>query len=334
MTRIMRERVTTRRRFVATAGLLGVSALVRVRPAQAAYPDRPIKIVVANTPGGPSDIIARIMAATMQEAMGATVFVENKGGAGGNIGMGTVARADPDGYTILLSTSAYAVNPGLYQTLPYDPFKDFTAICELAVTPHVFAVKPDLGVATMKQFVALAKANPDKFNVSTPPIGTTPQLQVEVLKLREGLQGMATVVFTGGGDALKALLSGTVQLSSGTLAPAHPHIKAGSIKGLALTGRTRWHDLADIPTMLEAGYPDFVFDTYTALMAPAKTPPDIVAHLQQVALEILRRPDIRAKLTESGFEVTAMPGKEHMARIAREVPMFADIIASAGIQKL
>jgi tripartite-type tricarboxylate transporter receptor subunit TctC len=266
--------------------------------------------------------------------MGATVFVENKGGAGGNIGMGSVARADPDGYTILLSTSAYAVNPGLYQTLPYDPFKDFTAICELAVTPHVFAVKPDLGVATMKEFVALAKANPDKFNVSTPPIGTTPQLQVEVLKLREGLQGMATVVFTGGGDALKALLSGTVQLSSGTLAPAHPHIKAGTIKGLALTGRTRWHDLPDIPTMQEAGYPDFVFDTYTALMAPAKTPPDIVARLQQIALEILQRPDIRAKLTESGFEVTAMAGKEHMARIAREVPMFADIIVRAGIQKL
>jgi len=324
----------TRRRFVAATGLLGFSAFVRAGPAQAAYPDRPIKIVVANTPGGPSDIIARIMAAAMQEPMGASVFVENKGGAGGNIGMGSVARADPDGYTILLSTSAYAVNPGLYQTLPYDPLKDFTAICELAVTPHVFAVKPDLGAATMKEFVALAKANPDKFNVSTPPIGTTPQLQVEVLKLREGLQGMATVVFTGGGDALKALLGGTVQLSSGTLAPAHPHIKAGTIKGLALTGRTRWHDLPEIPTMLEAGYPDFVFETYTALMAPAKTPPDIVARLQQVALEILRRPDIRAKLTESGFEVTAMPGKEHMARIAREVPMFADIIARAGIKKL
>jgi len=324
----------TRRRFVAATGLLGFSAFVRAGPTEAAYPDRPIKIVVANTPGGPSDIIARIMAAAMQEPMGASVFVENKGGAGGNIGMGSVARADPDGYTILLSTSAYAVNPGLYQTLPYDPLKDFTAICELAVTPHVFAVKPDLGAATMKEFVALAKANPDKFNVSTPPIGTTPQLQVEVLKLREGLQGMATVVFTGGGDALKALLGGTVQLSSGTLAPAHPHIKAGTIKGLALTGRTRWHDLPEIPTMLEAGYPDFVFETYTALMAPAKTPPDIVARLQQVALEILRRPDIRAKLTESGFEVTAMPGKEHMARIAREVPMFADIIARAGIKKL
>src|SRR5258706_4217346 len=184
----------TRRRFAA-ATAMAFGALARTRPAQAAYPDRPIKIVVANTPGGPSDIIARIMAATMQEAMGASVFVENKGGAGGNIGMGSVARAEADGYTILLSTSAYAVNPGLYQALPYDPFKDFTAICELAISPHVFAVKPDLGVGTVKEFAALVRANADKFNVSTPPIGTTPHLQAEVLKLREGLQGMATVVF-------------------------------------------------------------------------------------------------------------------------------------------
>jgi tripartite-type tricarboxylate transporter receptor subunit TctC len=323
----------TRRRFAA-ATAMAFGALARTRPAQAAYPDRPIKIVVANTPGGPSDIIARIMAAGMQEAMGATVFVENKGGAGGNIGMGSVARADPDGYTILLSTSAYTVNPSLYHTLPYDPFKDFTAICELAVSPHVFAVKPELGVTSMKEFVALAKANPEKFNVSVPPIGTTPQLQAEVLKLREGLQGMASVVFAGGGDTLKALLSGTVQLSSVVLAPAHAHLKAGTIIGLAVTGRTRWHDLPDIPTMLEAGYPDFVFETYTALMAPAKTPPEVVARLEQVALDVLRRPDIRERLTQSGFEVTAMPGKEHMARIAREIPMFADIIVGAGIQKL
>src|SRR5437588_5120639 len=204
---------TTRRRFLRSAAIvLAGGALARARRAEAAYPDRPIKIVVANTPGGPSDIIARMMAAAIQAAMNATVFVENKGGAGGNIGMGSVARAEPDGYTILLSTSAFAVNPGLYQTLPYDPFKDFTAICELAVSPHVFAVKSDLGVATMKEFVAVAKASPEKFNVAVPPIGTTPQLQAEVLKLRERLQGMASVVFAGGGDALKALLSGTVQL--------------------------------------------------------------------------------------------------------------------------
>ncbi len=328
----------SRRRVLATTAVIGSAAVLasalRIEAAFAAYPDRPIKIVVANTPGGPSDIIARIMAAAMQAEMNATVFVENKGGAGGNIGMGSVARAEPDGYTILLSTSAFAVNPGLYQTLPYDPFRDFTAICELAVSPHVFAVKPDLGVASMKEFVALAKASPEKFNVATPPIGTTPQLQAEVLKLREGLQGMATIVFAGGGDALKALIAGTVQLSSGVLAPAHPHIQAGTIRGLAVTGRTRWHDLPEIPTMLESGYPDFVFETYTALMAPAKTPPEVVARLERVALEILRRAEMRAKLTESGFEVTAKSGNEHMARIAREVPMFRDVIAHAGIKKL
>jgi tripartite-type tricarboxylate transporter receptor subunit TctC len=325
----------SRRRLIkaALAGL-AAPAVLRIGTAFAAYPDRPIRIVVANTPGGPSDIIARIMAAAMQEAMGGSVIVENKGGGGGNIGMGYVARADADGYTILLSTSAFAVNPGLYNTPVYDPFKDFTAVCELAVSPHVFAVKPELGVGTMKEFVALAKANPDKFNVSTPPIGTTPQLQAEVLKLREGLQKMATIVFPGGGDALKALLSGTVQLSSGVLAPAHPQIKAGAIKGLAVTGRTRWHDLPDIPTMLEAGYPDFVFETYTALMAPAKTPPEVMSRLEKVALDILNKPDMRRRLTEAGFEVTARDGKGHTQRLTKEVPMFADIIAQAGIKKL
>jgi tripartite-type tricarboxylate transporter receptor subunit TctC len=325
----------SRRRLIKTAlAGLAAPAVLRIGTAFAAYPDRPIRIVVANTPGGPSDIIARIMAAAMQEAMGGSVIVENKGGGGGNIGMGYVARADADGYTILLSTSAFAVNPGLYNTPVYDPFKDFTAVCELAVSPHVFAVKPELGPRTMKEFVALAKANPDKFNVSTPPIGTTPQLQAEVLKLREGLQKMATIVFPGGGDALKALLSGTVQLSSGVLAPAHPQIKAGAIKGLAVTGRTRWHDLPDIPTMLEAGYPDFVFETYTALMAPAKTPPEVMSRLEKVALDILNKPDMRQRLTEAGFEVTARDGKGHTQRLTKEVPMFADIIAQAGIKKL
>ena len=332
-----RNATLTRRTLIKTAGALAAGmampALWRGE-AFANYPDRPIRIVVANTPGGPSDIIARIMAAAMTETIGSSVIVENKGGAGGNIGMGLVARAEPDGYTILLSTSAFSVNPGLYQNLPYDPFKDFVAICELAVSPHVFAVKPDLGAKTMKEFVAMAKKNPDKFNVSTPPIGTTPQLQAEVLKLREGLQDMATVVFPGGGDALKALLTGTVQLSSGVLAPAHPQIKAGNIKGLAVTGPTRWHDLPDIPTMIESGYPDFVFDTYTALMAPAKTPPEIVARLEKTALDILNKPDMKERLTKAGFEVTARDGKGHMARVEKEVPMFRQIIEQANIKKL
>ncbi len=326
----------SRRRLIKMALAAGISApaVLRITPAFAAYPERPVRIIVANTPGGPSDIIARIMAAAMQQAMGGSFFVENRGGAGGNLGMGLAARSDPDGYTILLATSAYSVNPGLYNTLPYDPFKDFVAISELAISPHVFAIKPDLGPKAMKEFVALAKSNPAKFNVSTPPIGTTPQLQAEVLKHREGLQDMATVVFAGGGDALQALIAGTVQLSSGVLAPAHPHIKAGTIRALAVTGAERWHDLPEIPTMVEAGYKDFVFDTYTALLAPAKTPPEIVQQLEKVTLEILNRPEMRAKLTQSGFAVTARDGKGHMARVAKEVPMFRDIIAQAAIKKL
>src|SRR5262249_44497697 len=258
--------------------------VLRFRSALAAYPERPVRIVVANTPGGPSDIMARIMAAALTQTTGGSFIVENKGGGGGNIGMGTVAHAEPDGYTLLLSTSALVVNPGLYSSLPYDPFKDFAAICELATSPNVFAVKPSLRVKTVKEFVALAKASPEKFNVSTAPVGTTPHLEAEVLKAREGLSTMASVPFAGGGDALQALLSGTVQISSGVLAPAHPHIKAGTIIGLAVTGTQRWHDLPDIPTMAEAGYPDFVFETYLALMAPAEEPPEVRKSLEKTCL--------------------------------------------------
>jgi tripartite-type tricarboxylate transporter receptor subunit TctC len=266
--------------------------------------------------------------------MSGSFVVENKGGAGGNIGMGYVARADADGYTLLLSTSVFAVNPGLYNTLPYDALKDFVAVSELAVSPNLFTVRPELGVSTMKEFIALAKANPEKFNVSVPPIGTTPQLEAEVLKIREGLTKMASIVFSGGGEALQALLSGTVQLSSGTIAPALPHIKSGTIKGLAVCSEKRWPDLPEVPTMLEQGYKDFVFETYTALLAPAGTPPEIVRQLEQEVIGILKRPDMQARLAKSGFDVKAKAGQEHMARIAREVPMYADIIKQAGIKKL
>jgi tripartite-type tricarboxylate transporter receptor subunit TctC len=328
-----------RRRFIKrsiglAATAVGAPYVFRISRAFAAYPDRTVRIVVANTPGGPSDIIARIMAAALQEELGGTIIVENRGGAGGNLGMGYVARSDPDGYTLLLSTSAYSVNPGLYQSLPYDPFKDFAAICELATSPNVFAVKPERGIKTMKEFVALAKANPEKFNVSTPPIGTTPQLEAEVLKAREGLSKMATIVFAGGGEALKALLADTVQISSGTLAPAHPYIKSGALTALAVTGATRWHDLPDIPTMVEAEYKDFVFETYTALMAPAKTSPEIVARLEKTSLDILHRTDMSQRLLQQGFEVQAKDGKAHMARVTREVATFREIIAQAGIKQM
>src|SRR6516164_9777009 len=197
----IREGLLSRRRLIAgaavCAGGIAAPAVLCPRAARAAFPDRPVKIVVANSPGGPSDIVARLLAAALQQALGGSFIVENKGGAGGNIGMGSAARAEPDGYTLLITTSVYAVNPGLYNSLPYDPFKDFVAIAEIATTPNIFSVKPQLGVRTITELVALAKASPDKFNVSTPPIGTTPYLAVELLKLREGLAGLPILVFAG-----------------------------------------------------------------------------------------------------------------------------------------
>src|SRR5450759_4447972 len=223
MTKLNEDWALSRRRIIkGTAALVaGVAApaFLRIRSAYAAYPDRPIKIVVANTPGGPSDLVGRITAAALEQSTGKTFIIENRGGAGSNIGMGYVARSDPDGYTILLATNAYSVNSTLYNSIPYDPLKDFVGVSELATSPNTFVVKSDLSAKTVKEFVALARANPEKFNCATPPIGTTPQIQLEVLKLRENLPKLEDVVFKGGGDAIQALLSGTTQLSSGSLPP-------------------------------------------------------------------------------------------------------------------
>lgn len=324
----------SRRRFTSGLAAAGVTApaLLRATSARAAYPDRPVKIIVPNTPGGPSDVIARLMAPALQDALGGTFIVENVGGGGGNIGMGRVARAEPDGTTLLLSTSGYAVNPGLFESLPYDPFNDFAAIAELALSPNVFAVKPDLGVKTMKEFAALVRKDPAKYNVATPPVGNTPHLAVEMLKLRENLAGMAIVFHTGGGQAIQALLSGAVQCYCGALSTAHAHIVAGTVVGLAVTGEKRWHDLPAVPTMADAGFPDFVLDNYTALSAPAKTPADIVERLEKTTLGILADPAMRQRLLQSGFEVSARNGRAHMERLRKEVPMYAKIIRDAGIK--
>jgi tripartite-type tricarboxylate transporter receptor subunit TctC len=328
----------SRRRVIKQAAALTIGvvapSVLRVGSALAAYPDRAIKIVVPNTPGGPSDIIGRLVAAGLQQSTGKTFIIENRGGAGSNIGMGYVARSDPDGYTILLATNAYSVNATLYNSIPYDPLKDFVGVSELATSPNTFVVKSELPAKTMKEFIELARASPDKFNVSTPPIGTTPQIEAEVLKIREKLPKLETVVFKGGGDALQALLSGTVQLSSGSLPPAAQHIKAGTLRCLAVTGDARWPDLPDVPTMVEAGYPDFVFATDTVLMAPAKTPPEIVKWLEKETLKVLGTPEMKEKLYKAGFQVRPKGADAAWARVTKEIDIFRDVINTAGIAKL
>ena len=318
----------------AVAAGAAAPALLRIRSAYAAYPDRPVKIVVANTPGGPSDLVGRMITAALQQSTGKTFIIENVGGAGGNIGMGNAAHSDADGYTILLATNAYSVNASLYNKIPYDPLKDFVGVCELATSPNTFVVKSELPAKSMKEFVALARANPDKFNCATPPIGTTPQIQLEVLKLREKLPKLEDVVFKGGGDALQALLSGTAQLSSGSLPPAAPHIKAGTLRCLAVTGETPWPDMPNVPTMVQAGYRDFVFATDTVLLAPSHTPPEAVNWLERETLKILSTPDMKEKLYKTGFQVRPKGAKDAWARLRKEIEMFKGIIEQAGIKKL
>jgi tripartite-type tricarboxylate transporter receptor subunit TctC len=318
----------------ALAAGIAAPALIGVRSAFADYPDRPIKFVVANTPGGPSDIVARIVTAALEKSTGKTFIVENRGGAGGNIGMEYAAHSEPDGYTILLATNAYSVNYGLYKHLPYDPYKDFVGVSELASSPNTFTVKSDSPANTMKELVALARANPEKYNCATPPIGTTAQLQLELLKIREKLPKLADVVFKGGGDAIAALLSGTVQLSSGSLAPALPHIKAGVLRCLAVSATARWPDLPDVPTMEELGYKNFALPVDCVLLAPAKTPPERVKWLEAQTLKVLGAPEMKEKLHKTGFLVRVQGAEAAWARVTKEIGMFKEIIDQAGIAKM
>ncbi len=314
------------------AGLFAVPLIGRVERAHAAWPDRPIRIVVPNSAGGPSDILARILTPVLQEATGGTYFVENKGGGSGNIGIGAVARAEPDGHTLLLCTSVIVVNPALYgDKLPYDPIADFAPIAELSTSPNIIVIDAKLGINTMQEFVAAAKAAPEKFNVAVPPVGTTPQIAIELMKLIDGIK-LGVVVHTGGGQAIQSVLSGAVQVSSGGLPPAKAHIEAGTLKPLAVMGEKRLADLPNVPTMLEVGYKDFVLETFLALFAPAKTPGDIVQKLAKASIDGLARPDTRALLAKNGFDVQVKGPEGLKARLAKEIPMFKDIVSRSGIK--
>lgn len=329
---------STRRRIVKGLGALVAGAaappLVGRRMAFADYPDRPVKFLVANTPGGPSDIVARIVTAELDQSTGKTFIVENRGGAGGNIGMEYVARANPDGYTILLATNAFSVNYGLYNQLPYDPYKDFVAVSELATTPNTFVVRAESPAKTIKDLIALARTNPEKYNCATPPIGTTPQLLLELFKMRENLPKLADVVFKGGGDAVQALLTRTVELSVGSLGAALPHIKAGTFRSLAICGDNRWPELPEVPTMEEAGYDGFSIGTDMVLLAPAKTPAAEVKWLESATLKVLRTPAMKDKLFQAGFSVRPKGADAAWARVTKEITTFKQIIDQSGIAKL
>ena len=304
----------------ATGLLVGAAATSSLGPARAkaaGYPERPVKIIVPFAPAGPTDIMARILIAHLGDAIGGTMIVENKPGAGGNIGIGAAAHAEPDGHTLLITSSAYVVNPGLYAKIPYDPYTDFAPIAELGTSPNVILVDPKLGVNTIADLIARARANPNELNYASPGIGTTPHLSGELFKIVGEIQ-ITHVPFSGAGPAIQAILSGTTQVAFAALPPAHPHIKSGALKALAVTGVHRWFDLPDVPTMVELGYKDFISDTFQGFLAPAKTPPAIVELLSTKSIEVLQRPAIAEQLRNNGFEVirqwTRRDAKAHRRR--------------------
>jgi tripartite-type tricarboxylate transporter receptor subunit TctC len=317
----------------ATAFTLGAAAtgLWPGSAGAASYPTRAVKIIVPFAPAGPTDIMARIVSAHLGDAIGGSVIVDNRAGAGGNIGIGVASHAEPDGYTLLITSSAYVVNPGLYAKIPYDPYKDFAPIAELGTSPNVILIDPKMGINSIPELIARAKAEPNLLNYASPGIGTTPHLSGELLKIVSGIQ-MTHVPFPGAGPAIQAILSGTVQVCSAALPPAHPHIESGALKALAVTGAHRWFDLPDVPTMVDLGYTDFIADTFQGFLAPVKTPPEIVQLLATKSIEILKDPKIADQLRSNGFEVLANGPEGMQKRIVDEVPKWRDIVAKAGIK--
>ncbi|WOH79555.1 tripartite tricarboxylate transporter substrate binding protein [Bradyrhizobium sp. BEA-2-5] len=320
----------SRRSILKGCSALAIAGLAGQAKA-AGYPERPIKVIVPFAPGGPTDIMARILGTHLGEALGGTIVVENRPGGGGNIGIGIAAHAEPDGYTLLITSSAYVVNPGLYAKVPYDPVRDFAPIAELGTSPNVILVNPKLGINSVAELIARAKAHPDELNYASPGLGTTPHLAGELFKIMGQIQ-MTHVPFSGAGPAIQAILSGTTQVAFAALPPAHPHIESGALKALALTGTHRWFDLPDVPTMIELGYRDFVSDTFQGFLAPANTPSSVVALLSAKSIEILKTPKIAEQLRNDGFEVLANGPDGMRGRIADEVPKWRNIIAKAGIK--
>jgi len=299
--------------------------------AQPAYPTRTITLIVPFAAGGPTDIIARIVATSLQQSLGQSVIVDNRAGGGGNPGMALVARANPDGYTLLFTSTAIAVNPGLFANLPYDPIKDFAPISEIVNAPNVLFVRPDSGINSIAELVAKAKAEPEKFNYASPGVGTKSHLTGELLKLRAGIN-IQHIPYRGGGPATQALVAGTVQLGSVALAPVEPLIKSGTVKALAVTGATRWYSLPDVPTMIESGYPGFVSDTFNAMFAPAATPPEIVALLVKEVREAMKRPEAIEAARKFGYQVVAGTPEQMRARIIAEIQGVKELVARAGIK--
>ncbi len=313
------------------AGLAILGLVALSPPSLAEYPERPVTIVVPFVPGGANDIVVRILTEPLAKAVGQSVVVENRGGAGGSIGAAAVARAQPDGYTLLMGSTSFAVNPSLQRRTGYDPFKDFAPVVDMVFFPCVIAVRKDTPIDNFADLLAAAKREPGKLNYSTPGNGTLPHLAGELLKIKAGID-IVHVPYSGAGPAVQALLGGTVEIGVLSMSVGLPQVQAGTVKALAVTGRERWPDLPDVPTLAEAGYPEAAAETWQGFFAPAGTPADAIDRLARETIAILRQPDTREKYRHAGFGVTARGPQELRDRLAEEYPKWKTVIEKAGLR--
>jgi tripartite-type tricarboxylate transporter receptor subunit TctC len=317
-------------RALPVLGLAALAAFIAPSPARAEWPERTITFIACFPPGGGTDIAARLAAIPLGEALKVPVIVENRGGAGGNIGIATAKRAKPDGYTFLVCSSAFVVNPSLYANPPYDP-KDFAPVIVLGASPNALVTPAQSEFKTLADLIAKAKATPGKLNWTSPGAGTTPYLAGELLQQRAGIK-MVHIPYQGAGPALTAALGGQVDMYTAALGSLQPMIEGGKLRALAVTSAKRWPDLPNLPTLEEQGIANATNDTFQAIFAPAGTPQPIIDRMVKELTAVLARPDIRDRFAKSGLPVTAEPPDVFKARIAREIPMYREIVDKAGLK--
>ena len=318
------------RATVLTAATCGAALLCLVQPAAAVYPERPVTLVVPFPPAGPTDIIARVLANSLSQRLGQQFVIDNRTGASGNTGIGYAARATPDGYTLLVTSTAIAGNAALFKKIPYDPLKDFAPISELVNAPNVLVVRADSSIKSVADLIAQAKANPAKFNYAHPGAGTKSHLTAELLKLRAGIE-MLGVPYRAAGPAVSAVLEGTTQVGSVALGAAESLIQSGKLRAVAVTSEKRWFSIPNVPTMIDQGFKGFVSDTFSAALAPAGVPQPILTVLVKESRAAFQRPEVRGLARKAGFEVVAGSPEQLTARIKTEIADVRELIRRAGI---
>jgi tripartite-type tricarboxylate transporter receptor subunit TctC len=295
------------------------------------YPTRAVRLVVPSSPGGGTDISARILAPQLTQFLGQQVVVENRPGAGTMIGGEAVARAAPDGYTLLMGISTLAINPAMYKKVPYDALKDLAPISQAVALSNVLVVHPSLPAKSVKEFVALVKPRPGQINFASAGVGTSPHLSMELFLVMTGLK-MLHVPYKGSGPGVTDLIAGHVPVMMPNMLSAQPHIKSGRLRALGVTGSKRAPGAENIPTIAEAGVPGYEAVQWYGVLAPAATPRDIIVKLHTGVVRALQNPEVRQRLLNDGAEPVGSSPEEFAAYLRSETAKWAKVIQAAGIK--